>query len=51
VAPVIACTGQRVIKSMAPAIYGHEFIKTGIAMALFGGVVSEGRGGPCRLEG
>ena len=24
---------------MAPSIYGHEFIKTGVAMALFGGQV------------
>ena len=26
------------MKSIAPSIYGHEFIKTGLAMALFGGV-------------
>uniref|UniRef100_A0A7S0WTV5 DNA replication licensing factor MCM2 n=1 Tax=Chlamydomonas leiostraca TaxID=1034604 RepID=A0A7S0WTV5_9CHLO len=30
--------GQRIIKSIAPSIYGHEFIKTGLAMALFGGM-------------
>mmetsp|Transcript_21527 Transcript_21527/g.59641 ORF Transcript_21527/g.59641 Transcript_21527/m.59641 type:complete len:901 (+) Transcript_21527:61-2763(+) len=29
--------GERIIKSIAPSIYGHEFIKTGVAMALFGG--------------
>jgi hypothetical protein len=34
------CAGQRIIKSIAPSIYGHEFIKTGLAMALFGGMVS-----------
>ncbi|KAI9592406.1 MCM-domain-containing protein [Syncephalis fuscata] len=29
--------GQRIIKSIAPSIYGHRDIKTGIALALFGG--------------
>jgi DNA replicative helicase MCM subunit Mcm2 (Cdc46/Mcm family) len=32
--------GERIVKSMAPSIYGHEFIKMGVAMALFGGQVS-----------
>jgi DNA replication licensing factor MCM2 len=30
--------GKRIIKSMAPSIYGHEDIKTAIALSLFGGV-------------
>lgn len=30
--------GKRIIKSIAPSIYGHEDIKTAIALALFGGV-------------
>lgn len=30
-------TGERIIKSIAPSIYGHRNIKTGIALALFGG--------------
>lgn len=29
--------GERIIKSIAPSIYGHEDIKTGIALAIFGG--------------
>lgn len=29
--------GERIIKSIAPSIYGHENIKRGIAFALFGG--------------
>ncbi|XP_043724687.1 DNA replication licensing factor MCM2 [Telopea speciosissima] len=29
--------GERVIKSIAPSIYGHEDIKTAIALAMFGG--------------
>jgi len=29
---------KRIIKSIAPSIYGHEDIKTGIALSLFGGV-------------
>ncbi|KNE57266.1 hypothetical protein AMAG_02999 [Allomyces macrogynus ATCC 38327] len=30
--------GRRLIKSIAPSIYGHDDIKTAIALALFGGV-------------
>ena len=29
--------GERISKSIAPSIYGHMNIKTGIALALFGG--------------
>lgn len=29
--------GERIIKSIGPSIYGHKYIKTGLALALFGG--------------
>ncbi|KAJ3265850.1 MCM DNA helicase complex subunit [Chytriomyces hyalinus] len=35
---------QRIIKSMAPSIYGHDDIKTAIALAMFGGVAKNPQG-------
>ncbi|CAI0463746.1 unnamed protein product [Linum tenue] len=29
--------GERIVKSIAPSIYGHEDVKAGIALAMFGG--------------
>ncbi|KAJ2356162.1 MCM DNA helicase complex subunit [Coemansia erecta] len=42
--------GRRVIKSIAPSIYGHEQIKTALALALFGGVAKD-IGGKLRTRG
>ncbi len=30
--------GERIIKSMAPSIYGHSYIKTALALSLMAGV-------------
>ena len=42
--------GKRIIKSIAPSIYGHENIKTALALALFGGVPKD-IGGKHRIRG
>ena len=42
--------GERICKSIAPSIYGHLNIKTGIALALFGGQEKHPRGSH-RLRG
>ncbi len=33
-----ADVGERIVASIGPSIYGHEFIKRGLALSLFGGV-------------
>ncbi|KAJ1663988.1 MCM DNA helicase complex subunit [Coemansia sp. RSA 1813] len=42
--------GKRIVKSIAPSIYGHEQIKTALALALFGGVAKD-IGGKLRTRG
>ena len=41
---------KRIIKSIAPSIYGHEDIKTALALAMFGGVFKN-PGGKHKLRG
>ena len=33
---------ERIIRSIAPSIYGHRHVKTGVALSLFGGVHKDG---------
>jgi DNA replication licensing factor MCM2 len=33
--------GERIIRSIAPSIYGHRHVKTAVALALFGGVAKQ----------
>ncbi|KAJ1812905.1 MCM DNA helicase complex subunit, partial [Coemansia sp. RSA 2598] len=42
--------GRRIVRSIAPSIYGHEHIKTALALALFGGVPKD-IGGKLRTRG
>jgi DNA replication licensing factor MCM2 len=41
---------ERIIKSIAPSIYGHRHIKTAVALSLFGGCAKDG-GGTHRVRG
>lgn len=41
--------GLRICKSIAPSIYGHANIKTGIALAMFGGQVRSFVGAPSNI--
>lgn len=43
--------GERIIRSIAPSIYGHRHVKTGIALALFGGCHKDGGSGMHRVRG
>ncbi len=42
---------ERIIRSIAPSIYGHRHVKTGIALSLFGGVHKDGGAGMHRVRG
>ncbi|PKI82794.1 Mcm2p [Malassezia vespertilionis] len=42
--------GKRIVKSIAPSIYGHPTIKTSLALSLFGGVGKD-VGGKHRIRG
>ena len=45
--------GERIIRSIAPSIYGHRHVKTGVALSLFGGCHKDGGsgGGMHRVRG
>ena len=43
---------ERIIRTMAPSIYGHRHVKTALALSLFGGCAKEGgTGGAHRVRG
>jgi DNA replication licensing factor MCM2 len=42
--------GDRIVASIAPSIYGHRFIKTALALAMFGGVPKD-VGGKHKIRG
>ena len=43
--------GERIIRTMAPSIYGHRHVKTAIALSLFGGCAKESGNGTHRVRG
>jgi DNA replication licensing factor MCM2 len=43
--------GQRIIRSIAPSIYGHIHVKTAVALSLFGGCAKQGGNGTHRVRG
>jgi DNA replication licensing factor MCM2 len=44
--------GERILRSMAPSIYGHRHVKTALALSLFGGCQKDGTGvGMHRVRG
>ena len=46
--PAIA---ERIIRSVAPSIYGHKDVKEAVALSLFGGCAKTGGGGTHRVRG
>ena len=43
--------GQKIIRSIAPSIYGHLHVKTAVALSLFGGCAKQGGNGTHRVRG
>lgn len=43
--------GERIIRSIAPSIYGHRHVKTAVALSLFGGCQKLSNGGTHRVRG
>ena len=42
---------ERIIRSIAPSIYGHRHVKTAVALSLFGGCAKESGNGTHRVRG
>jgi DNA replication licensing factor MCM2 len=42
--------GKKIVNSIAPSIYGHQFVKRGLALAMFGGEAKD-VGGKHRIRG
>eukprot|EP01038_Epipyxis_sp_PR26KG_P005040 gene5040-7031_t len=42
---------ERIIRTIAPSIYGHRHVKTAVALSLFGGCAKGGSGGMHRVRG
>lgn len=45
------CIRERIIRSIAPSIYGHRHVKTAVALSLFGGCQKLANGGTHRVRG
>jgi len=43
--------GQKIMRSIAPSIYGHEHVKMAVALSLFGGCAKQGGNNTHRVRG
>ncbi len=45
------CCSQNIVNSLCPSIYGHELVKAGLCLALFGGTQQKVSEGGVRVRG